>query len=214
MRQFRKSWLVTCVIVLSLGLVSFKPGFAYAASDQVFTAQELAAFNGKDGKKAYYAYEGKVYDVTGSKLWKDGEHYGLQAGTDLTGKLEGAPHQTEVFAGFEIVGSYGEAVVSTPPVIKKAWYEQRIRPLGISVLGWTGIFLAVFFVLNFLTCFALPWSSLSLPWKGKLPGPDALDSAPTHLKVTSIHKYFAWGTVVIGLVHGVIGLMQLLGIYL
>ena len=213
--------ILTYVIAVSFGTVA--TAFAVDAL-KVFTSQELSVFNGQNGQKAYYAYEGKVYDVTGSKLWKDGEHYGLHAGQDLTGKMGGAPHGTEVFAPFSVVGTYSVAVSptvqpivqkETPAVpsttVSKVWYEQPIRIVGISLLGWSGILLGIFFVLNFATCFALPWSQLPLPWKGSRPGPDSLDGAPVHMHWTVVHKYFAWITVVIGIVHGILGLMQLLG---
>ena len=58
-----------------------------------FTTDELAAFDGKDGRPAYIAFHGWVFDVTESSLWKNGEHKGLhQAGTDLSQSLGRAPH--------------------------------------------------------------------------------------------------------------------------
>ncbi len=90
-------------------------------------------------------------------------------------------------------------------------YGHGIRFVGLSLLDWTGILLAIAFVLNFATCFALPWSQLSLPWKGSRPGPDPLDSASTHMRWATVHKYFAWATVIIGIIHGVIAFMQMFG---
>lgn len=216
-------------------LPSFRTTNVVGAQDKVFTLEELSQYDGKDGHKAYYAYEGKVYDVTGSKMWEEGEHFGLHAGEDLTGKMEDAPHGTEVFAGFEVMGTYktisqttsegdqpetpreeksmaGE--VENNEISEPQWFEQRIRPLGISILGWTGIFLGVFFILTFATCFAMPWAKLRLPWKGQRPGPDPLDNAPNHMAWTSVHKYFVWFTVVLGIIHGILGVMQFFGIYL
>lgn len=192
------------------------------AQTQVFTSESLAQYDGQNGRRAYYAYEGKVYDVTESSLWKEGQHYGLKAGTDLTGKLEGAPHGTEVFSRVPLMGTYqGISVAPTPitqatpapvtPTTKRAWYEAPIRIAGLSILAWSGIILAVVFVLNFATCFSMPWSQNPLPWKGGRPGPDPLDVAPDHMRFTTIHRYFAWATVVTGIVHGVLGLLQLLG---
>lgn len=190
------------------------------AQSQVFTPESLAQYDGQNGRRAYYAYEGKVYDVTESSLWKEGQHYGLKAGTDLTGKLEGAPHGTEVFARVPLIGTYQGAaatpvVQATPvpatPTTQREWYEAPIRIAGLSILAWSGIILAVLFVLNFATCFSMPWSQNPLPWKGGRPGPDPLDVAPDHMRFTTIHKYFAWATVVTGIVHGVLGLLQLLG---
>lgn len=202
-------------------------------NDKLFTKEELAQFDGKNGRKAYYAYEGHVYDVTGSKLWQEGQHFGLEAGQDLTGKMGEAPHGTEVFAGFEIVGTYDSPQETAPSPAQsaganqqpevvstnnqqpaRAWYEGRLKILNISILGWTGILLGIFFVLTFATCFAMPWAKLPLPWAGSKPGPDKLDSLPKHMTWSYIHKYFVWFTVILGLVHGILGFLQLLGIYL
>jgi predicted heme/steroid binding protein len=50
-----------------------------------FTLEELAEFDGKDGRPAYVAYEGGVYDVTESAMWGDGDHEGAhEAGRNLT----------------------------------------------------------------------------------------------------------------------------------
>ncbi|HYA77383.1 MAG TPA: cytochrome b5 domain-containing protein [Verrucomicrobiae bacterium] len=69
------------------------------------TLQELEESNGKDGKPAYFAYKGKVYDVSESSFWLDGEHLGMhQAGKDLTEELEMAPHKEENFQRVKLVG--------------------------------------------------------------------------------------------------------------
>jgi predicted heme/steroid binding protein len=71
----------------------------------VFTTEELAKFDGKDGRPAYFAYEGKVYDVTKSKFWKNGKHPGGHlASQDLTDSLLPAPHGAEVLKRFPVVG--------------------------------------------------------------------------------------------------------------
>ena len=69
------------------------------------TRQELEENNGKNGKPAYFAYKGKVYDVTESSFWIDGDHLGMhQAGKDLTEELEMAPHKEENFQRVKLVG--------------------------------------------------------------------------------------------------------------
>jgi predicted heme/steroid binding protein len=69
-----------------------------------FTIQELSQFNGKNGKSAYVGYKGKVYDVTESFQWGDGEHLGHMAGQDLTELMDIAPHSEEVMERMKIVG--------------------------------------------------------------------------------------------------------------
>jgi len=69
------------------------------------TVQELEENNGKNGKPAYFAYKGKVYDVSESSFWLDGDHLGMhQAGKDLTEELEMAPHREETFQRVKLVG--------------------------------------------------------------------------------------------------------------
>jgi len=69
------------------------------------TKQELEENNGKNGKPAYFAYKGKVYDVSQSSFWVDGDHLGMhQAGKDLTEELEMAPHKEENFQRVKLVG--------------------------------------------------------------------------------------------------------------
>jgi predicted heme/steroid binding protein len=75
---------------------------------RTFTLDELKSFDGKDGRPAYVALNGKVYDVTDSPLWKDGGHQFLhQAGIDLTEDFEDAPHDMEVFDQYPQVGELG-----------------------------------------------------------------------------------------------------------
>ena len=69
-----------------------------------FTTSELARFNGKDGNPTYVGYKGKVYDVTESYQWGDGDHLGHIAGQDLTAEMEIAPHGEDVMERMKVVG--------------------------------------------------------------------------------------------------------------
>jgi len=70
------------------------------------TAEELSRFDGKEGRPAYFAYRGQVYDVTGSRLWKAGNHVGRHpAGFDLTDALKQAPHGEEKVSSMPPVGA-------------------------------------------------------------------------------------------------------------
>jgi len=73
-----------------------------------FSVRELSNFNGKSGKPAYIGFKGKVYDVTESSMWLDGDHLGHAAGQDLTEEMEIAPHDTDVMDRMKIVGILAE----------------------------------------------------------------------------------------------------------
>ncbi len=70
-----------------------------------FTIEELVKFDGKEGRPAYVAYNGIVYDVTDSYLWIDGNHLGEHdAGKDLSEGMAVAPHSDEVMERMKVVG--------------------------------------------------------------------------------------------------------------
>ncbi len=64
----------------------------------------MALRNGQDKPEIWVAFEGKIYDVTNSRLWRNGKHYEHWAGQDLTTELTHAPHTKSVFERFEIIG--------------------------------------------------------------------------------------------------------------
>jgi predicted heme/steroid binding protein/uncharacterized membrane protein len=75
-----------------------------------FTPAELAAHAGAPGQSVYIAFQGKVYDVSDSSLWKGGQHMGRHgAGADLTSEFADAPHGEEVFERYPQVGVVQEA---------------------------------------------------------------------------------------------------------
>lgn len=84
-----------------------------------FDREKLAENDGKDGKPAYVAAEGKVFDVTASRMWKNGLHMNRhQAGEDLTEALSAAPHGAEVLQRYKEIGELKaeETAEDKPPV--------------------------------------------------------------------------------------------------
>ena len=69
-----------------------------------YTIAQLALYNGTEKESIWVAYRGVIYDVTKSRLWRDGKHYEHWAGQDLTSELADAPHTEKVFEKFEKVG--------------------------------------------------------------------------------------------------------------
>jgi predicted heme/steroid binding protein len=79
--------------------------FVMTGAERKFTLEELKQYDGRDGRPAYIAYKGKVYDVTDSFLWIDGDHQGQHAaGKDLTEDMALAPHGEETLERIKIVG--------------------------------------------------------------------------------------------------------------
>ncbi len=68
------------------------------------TKQQLSLRNGQDKPEIWIAYKGVVYDVSLSKLWRNGKHYEHWAGQDLTAELREAPHNENVFDKFQAIG--------------------------------------------------------------------------------------------------------------
>ncbi len=105
------------------------------------TIDELAQFDGKEGRPAYFAFNGSVYDVTASKLWKEGNHVQRHmAGFDLTNALKQAPH--------------GENRLDLVPIIGKllSSKEKRKHPFYLKVFYFLAymalviIFLMIFII--------------------------------------------------------------------
>jgi predicted heme/steroid binding protein len=69
-----------------------------------YSKQQLALRNGQDKPEIWVAFEGKIYDVTSSRLWRNGKHYEHWAGQDLTDELKDAPHTRSVFEKFVVIG--------------------------------------------------------------------------------------------------------------
>ncbi|MEO9475791.1 MAG: cytochrome b5 domain-containing protein [Cyclobacteriaceae bacterium] len=72
------------------------------------TRSQLALRNGSDRAEIWVAYQGRVYDVSDSRLWRGGKHYEHWAGQDLTDELPDAPHTEKVFQKFTQIGKIVE----------------------------------------------------------------------------------------------------------
>ena len=94
--------------------------------EQEFTPEDLGKVDGAGGKPAYLVYQGKVYDVSDSPLWEDGQHMGMhQAGGDLTSEFRDAPHGEEVFERYPQVG-----VLAEPEKAGDQGQQEETTPSG------------------------------------------------------------------------------------
>ena len=61
-------------------------------TEKIFTLDELKNYDGKEGRKAYIAVDGVVYDVTNVAAWQGGTHHGNNAGNDVSDRIVKPPH--------------------------------------------------------------------------------------------------------------------------
>jgi predicted heme/steroid binding protein/uncharacterized membrane protein len=120
------------IMLASAGIVTFiigpklrkrrEPGLQQGKKD--LAVGELAQFDGKENRPAYIAYEGSIYDVSDSELWKGGNHLRRHlAGLDLTEVLKQAPHGEEKVIGMPMVGKLLKPEEETiRPFHEKAFY--------------------------------------------------------------------------------------------
>lgn len=82
-------------------VINYIPG-----KKEAMSLKELEYFDGKEGRDCLVAFQGEIFDLSKSKLWKNGVHMGRHnAGRDLTEALKSAPHNEEVFKRFQRIGT-------------------------------------------------------------------------------------------------------------
>jgi predicted heme/steroid binding protein/uncharacterized membrane protein len=97
---------------------------------QEFDIAELEEFDGNNGRPVYVAYKGKVYDVSNSKLWKNGLHMKRHhAGHDLTADIQGAPHEPDLLGRYPQVGTLKKEVVELEIPRPLAWLLGKVPML-------------------------------------------------------------------------------------
>jgi predicted heme/steroid binding protein/uncharacterized membrane protein len=105
--------------------------------DKTIREEDLHQNDGQEGRPAYVVYQGTVYDVSGSKMWRDGSHVRRhRAGQDLTADLGAAPHDESVFERVTPVGQLAALAAPDEPVQEipalLSWFLAR-HPHPISV---------------------------------------------------------------------------------
>jgi predicted heme/steroid binding protein/uncharacterized membrane protein len=92
-----------------------------------FTLEELAEYDGKDGKSAFVAYKDRVYDVTASRLWANGLHMMRHhGGKELSEEFALAPHGLDVLDRYPQVGILKTEEVAVPDKRKMPRILARI----------------------------------------------------------------------------------------
>jgi predicted heme/steroid binding protein len=103
----RKSFIIL-LLIFSVALFIGCTKQDTVIPDVKFTAATLAEYDGQDGRPAYIAIDGLVYDVSNHKSWTNGEHHGFEAGKDLSAEFK-ENHKEGTLRKLPVVGTYADA---------------------------------------------------------------------------------------------------------
>ncbi len=140
---FSSSW----GIILSVKIIFFVLMFLSALFVTLFLGPKMRKrkersskgrldyYDGKEGRPAYIKYDGKIYDLTSSQLWRDGVHMGRHfAGSDLTEALKLAPHKEEVLNRFNTVNIAIEEEGSDDRSIKVFYFLAYTNLVNVFII--------------------------------------------------------------------------------
>lgn len=72
-----------------------------------FTKETLSNYDGQNGRPAYIAVNGSVYDVTNNSHWTNGQHHNIKAGQDISySLLNSSPNGEKVLVHINKIGTY------------------------------------------------------------------------------------------------------------
>lgn len=100
--------------------------------DKQITEDKLRKFDGQEGRPAYFAFRGEVYDVSGSGHWPGGTHkLRHHAGKDLTAEFASAPHDESVIHRFPSVGRLIAAEQVELPALLRLCLNLHPHPVSV-----------------------------------------------------------------------------------
>lgn len=127
---------------------------------KTFTTDELAKYDGTEGRPIYVAHKGVVYDASASKLWRGGKHMNRhKAGHDMELELKEAPHPADVLERLPKVGTLKAAepdeaplVRAVPAIVKRfPFLKRHPHPMTVHFPIAFSIAAPVFTVLYLMT---------------------------------------------------------------
>jgi predicted heme/steroid binding protein len=131
--MMKKIWFL--IVLMLVGLVACTNESELPNEEDLLrlTLEELAFFDGLEGRKAYIAVNGNIYDVSNSLLWPNGNHNGYQAGQDLTHPIMNlSPHGLSTLNGVPLIGILIEAADETPEPTPEENNEET-QPLQLTL---------------------------------------------------------------------------------
>jgi predicted heme/steroid binding protein len=181
---------------------------------QTFSPAELARFDGRDGRPAYVAVDGTVYDVSGSSTWRDGTHrpcdISSSAGRDLSAEIRVAPARMRTYVQQKLV--VGTLVQPKKPA--RAAAQAGLAALAVLVLAVPFIAMgldgfnrppAVFAALRTLALVAYSLLFLSAVLGAFRPALNRLYDAG---RLQTVHQYVALTALLLALCHAALILSQ------
>jgi predicted heme/steroid binding protein/uncharacterized membrane protein len=120
--------------------------------EKQITEDELKRCDGQEGRPAWVAFRGKVYDVSASRLWSAGMHMKRhQVGRDLTADFAAAPHDESVFQRLPLVGKLVAAERKELPRIVSLYLDLHPHPVSVHFPIALTLVSAAFLILYLVT---------------------------------------------------------------
>jgi predicted heme/steroid binding protein/uncharacterized membrane protein len=123
--------------------------------DTIVYIDTVSSSDGQEGRPAFVAYQGKVYDVSESRLWRGGVHARRhQAGRDLTADLAAAPHDASVFGRVPLVGilaTEAEQPRGRWDALLDWYFDLHPHPVTLHFPIALGVVASAFLILYLLT---------------------------------------------------------------
>ena len=121
-------------------------------TERQITEDELKECDGQEGRPAYIAFRGRVYDVSGSDLWSVGTHqFRHQAGKDLTADFAAAPHDESVLQRMPVVGRLVTAEQANRQPLLDAYLDLHPHPVSVHFPIALTLASAAFLILHLVT---------------------------------------------------------------
>lgn len=121
-------------------------------TEKQITEEELKRCDGQEGRPAWVAYRGKVYDVSASQRWPGGMHMKRhQGGRNLTSEFAAAPHDEKVFERFPVVGTLVAAEQKRSNPLVDAYLDLHPHPVSVHFPVALTLASAAFLILYLLT---------------------------------------------------------------
>ncbi len=120
--------------------------------ERQITEEELKKCDGQDGRPAWVAFRGIVYDVSASQRWLGAVHMKRhQAGRDLTNEFAAAPHDESVLQRMPVVGTLVAAEQQRPNPLLEAYLDLHPHPVSVHFPIALTLASAAFLILYLVT---------------------------------------------------------------